>query len=333
MARAKIGYAAMLEQFGPSEVARPVRPRRGGRLLRRHGRRPLPAVGARSRAQASFVWKVLTAAGERTHGRPRPGRDLPVVPHAPGDRRAGRGDAGRDVPGPALARPRVGRGAQRARRRRLLARGAGADQPHVRGHRDHRQALHAARTSSTTAGSSRWRRAGCGRCPRSAPPIYVATAGPVTAKRTGQFADGIITVGRARGEDRDGLRASSTRARARPARIRRRCRRSCSSTCRGRRHGRGGGRERGARVAERRHEVPQAGHPLAAATSSRWRSWSGPRTSRAACSSRPTSRCTAARSSGTWTWASTRSTCTTSAATRREWIDAFGREVLPKLTS
>ncbi len=31
--------------------------------------------------------------------------------------------------------------------------------------------------------------------PEKAPPIYIATAGPVTAKRTGQFADGIITVG------------------------------------------------------------------------------------------------------------------------------------------
>jgi len=31
--------------------------------------------------------------------------------------------------------------------------------------------------------------------PQKAPPIYVATAGPITAKRTGKFADGIITVG------------------------------------------------------------------------------------------------------------------------------------------
>jgi alkanesulfonate monooxygenase SsuD/methylene tetrahydromethanopterin reductase-like flavin-dependent oxidoreductase (luciferase family) len=31
--------------------------------------------------------------------------------------------------------------------------------------------------------------------PEKAPPIYIATAGPVTAKRTGQFADGLITVG------------------------------------------------------------------------------------------------------------------------------------------
>jgi G6PDH family F420-dependent oxidoreductase len=31
--------------------------------------------------------------------------------------------------------------------------------------------------------------------PQKAPPIYVATAGPITAKRTGKFAEGIITVG------------------------------------------------------------------------------------------------------------------------------------------
>jgi alkanesulfonate monooxygenase SsuD/methylene tetrahydromethanopterin reductase-like flavin-dependent oxidoreductase (luciferase family) len=31
--------------------------------------------------------------------------------------------------------------------------------------------------------------------PPKAPPIYIATAGPITARRTGQFADGIITVG------------------------------------------------------------------------------------------------------------------------------------------
>ncbi len=31
--------------------------------------------------------------------------------------------------------------------------------------------------------------------PETAPPILVATAGPITAKKTGRFADGIITVG------------------------------------------------------------------------------------------------------------------------------------------
>jgi alkanesulfonate monooxygenase SsuD/methylene tetrahydromethanopterin reductase-like flavin-dependent oxidoreductase (luciferase family) len=31
--------------------------------------------------------------------------------------------------------------------------------------------------------------------PAETPPIYIATAGPVTAKKTGQYADGLITVG------------------------------------------------------------------------------------------------------------------------------------------
>jgi alkanesulfonate monooxygenase SsuD/methylene tetrahydromethanopterin reductase-like flavin-dependent oxidoreductase (luciferase family) len=31
--------------------------------------------------------------------------------------------------------------------------------------------------------------------PDEPPPIYIATAGPVTAKKTGQYADGLITVG------------------------------------------------------------------------------------------------------------------------------------------
>ena len=35
------------------------------------------------------------------------------------------------------------------------------------------------------ASTSAWRRCGCGRCPTTPPPIYVATAGPITAKKTG----------------------------------------------------------------------------------------------------------------------------------------------------
>ncbi len=48
-----------------------------------------------------------------------------------------------------------------------------------------------ARRASSTSSS----RPGCGRCPRSPPQILVATAGPVTAKRAGRHADGLITVG------------------------------------------------------------------------------------------------------------------------------------------
>ena len=40
-----------------------------------------------------------------------------------------------------------------------------------------------------------------------------------------------------------------------------------------------------------------------------------------------------ARSRSSSTSASTRSTCTTSGATRPKWIEVFGRDVLPKLTA
>jgi G6PDH family F420-dependent oxidoreductase len=36
--------------------------------------------------------------------------------------------------------------------------------------------------------------------PEQTPPIYIATAGPVTAKKTGQYADGLITVGAPEGK-------------------------------------------------------------------------------------------------------------------------------------
>jgi hypothetical protein len=65
--------------------------------------------------------------------------------------------------------------------------------------------------------------------PEKAPPIYIATAGPVTAKRTGQFADGLITVG-APEEKIEMVFGKFEEGPARPARTRRRCPRSCSST-------------------------------------------------------------------------------------------------------
>ena len=59
--------------------------------------------------------------------------------------------------------------------------------------------------------------------PETPPPIYVATAGPITAKRTGRLCDGLITVGAPEGKIESDLRALRARARARPARIRDAC--------------------------------------------------------------------------------------------------------------
>ena len=170
VSRPHVGYAAMLEQFGPQEVTDYTV--------------AAEAAGFTGVMAADHCAAMGPSAGpgavrlERPHGdgrthqrRPRPRRHVSVVPLPPERRRAGVGDAGRHVPGPALARARLGRGAQRARHRAVLARGPRASAAHVGSHRDHPEALHAARTSSTEASSSSWRRCACGRWP-TPPPIY-----------------------------------------------------------------------------------------------------------------------------------------------------------------
>ena len=98
-----VGYAAMLEQFHPTEAVALTA------LAEEHGFSGCMAADhfqpwVPQQGQASFVWNVLTAVGERTTRRPRPRRDLPVVPVPPGDGRPGRRHARGDVPGPLLAR-------------------------------------------------------------------------------------------------------------------------------------------------------------------------------------------------------------------------------------
>ena len=89
--------------------------------------------------------------------------------------------------------------------------------------------------------------------------VYVATAGPVNAKRTGRLADGMITVGRGRREDRDALGAFAEGAReagkdpTRDAQAPPDPRQLGADRA-------GGDRQRDARMAERRDAVPQAGH-------------------------------------------------------------------------
>src|SRR5690242_13517402 len=65
MTRAKVGYAAMLEQFGPQEVvgysAKAEACGFEGVMAADHFQPWVPQHG-----QAAFVWNVLTALGERT---------------------------------------------------------------------------------------------------------------------------------------------------------------------------------------------------------------------------------------------------------------------------
>ncbi len=125
----------------PDRADRLLRGGRGSRLLGRDGCRPSPAVGPG--AGPSRLRVGVHGRRRGTHqGRYRPRRHVPVVPDAPGRHRPGRGNARRHVPGSLLAGPGIGRGAERARRRRVLAGGARADQSDVRGHRDVQPPLH-----------------------------------------------------------------------------------------------------------------------------------------------------------------------------------------------
>ena len=90
MTRAKVGYAAMLEQFGPQEVvgysAEAEAAGFQGVMAADHFQPWVPQQG-----QAAFVWNVLTALGERTKYALGPGCTRPpfrfppalVAPAAP----------------------------------------------------------------------------------------------------------------------------------------------------------------------------------------------------------------------------------------------------------
>ena len=137
-----IGYAAMLEQFHPTDLldwcaAAEATGFEAGFMVSEHFHPVDPAAGPE---RLRLV----------VHGRARPadepalrdGGDVPGVPLPPGRDRARGGDARGDVPGPLLPRPRRRRGAQRARRRRRLAGDRHPQLDDVRVDRDHQQAVH-----------------------------------------------------------------------------------------------------------------------------------------------------------------------------------------------
>lgn len=193
MTRAHIGYAAMLEQFHPTEAvefsAHAERAGFTGVMAADHFQPWVPQQG-----QAAFVWNVLTALAERTQGDLGPGVTCPsfrfhpsIVAQAsatleamhPGRFWLGLGS------GEALNEHVVGgywpEPAERLKRmweaieiiQKLFT---GKDVKH-------------AGSYFTLETSRLWT------MPDPAPPIYIATSGPITAKRAGKTVDGIITPG------------------------------------------------------------------------------------------------------------------------------------------
>jgi coenzyme F420-dependent glucose-6-phosphate dehydrogenase len=197
MADLTIGYAAMLEQFAPSEVVgyTALAEQHGfsGCMAADHFQPWVPAQG-----EASFVWNVLAAVGERTTGDLGPGVTCPSFRFHPALVAQASATLEAMYPG----RHWLGLGSGEALNEHVV----GGYWPEV-GERsgrlfeavelitklfdasaEGRDIKH--RGQYFTMETSRlWT------MPDSPPPVLVATAGPINAKRTGRLADGIITVG------------------------------------------------------------------------------------------------------------------------------------------
>ena len=192
-----VGYAAMLEQFDPREAVELTA------LAEQHGFSGCMAADhfqpwVPQQGQASFVWNVLAAVGERTNGDMGPGVTCPsfrfhpaIVAQAAATLEVmypgrswlglGTGEALNEHVVPSYW-PEAGE-----RSRRMWEAVALINQlftASLRG-RDTKFAGEFFRMETTRL----WTMS------EQAPPVLVATAGPVNAKKTGMFADGIITVG------------------------------------------------------------------------------------------------------------------------------------------
>ncbi len=195
MAQAKIGYAAMLAHFGPREVvdnsAAAEAAGFSGVMAADHFQPWVPQQG-----QASFVWNVMTAIGERTKGDVGPGVTCPSFRMHPAIVAQASATLATMYPG----RHWLGLGSGEALNEHIL----GQYWPETP-ERINRmfEAIEIIRKLFGSRGKDvkhegkfyKLESTRLWTMPDEPPPIFVATAGPVTAKKTGMYADGLITVG------------------------------------------------------------------------------------------------------------------------------------------
>jgi coenzyme F420-dependent glucose-6-phosphate dehydrogenase len=195
VADAQIGYAAMLEQFGPTDVVdlsvKAEAAGLSGVMAADHFQPWVPQQG-----NAAFVWNVMTAIGERTVGDVGPGVTCPSFRMHPAIVAQASATMAAMYPG----RFWLGLGSGEALNEHIVG-GYWPETPEriarmleaveiirkLFNSRD-KDVKHDGRFYKLES-TRLWT------MPAEPPPIYIATAGPVTAKRTGQLAEGIITVG------------------------------------------------------------------------------------------------------------------------------------------
>ncbi|MEO8908317.1 MAG: TIGR03557 family F420-dependent LLM class oxidoreductase [Microbacteriaceae bacterium] len=192
-----IGYAAMLEQFAPTEAvelsAYAEAHGFSGVMAADHFQPWVPAQG-----QASFVWSVLAAIGERTTGDFGPGVTTPTFRWHPAMVAQASATLGAMYPG----RHWLGVGSGEAVNEHIVG-GYWPEAPERINRMFEAVEIISKLFSGSLSGNDvkhsgpyfKLESTRLWTMPETAPQILVATAGPVTAKRAGRHADGLITVG------------------------------------------------------------------------------------------------------------------------------------------
>ena len=192
-----VGYAAMLEQFHPTEVIElsTYAERRGfsGVMAADHFQPWVPAQG-----QSAFVWNVLAALGERTVGDIGPGVTAPTFRWHPAMVAQASATLAAMYPG----RHWLGLGSGEALNEHIVA-GYWPEAPERINRMFEAIEIINKLFTASIAGKDvkhsgpfyKLESTRLWTMPAVAPEILVATAGPVTAKRAGRLADGLITVG------------------------------------------------------------------------------------------------------------------------------------------
>jgi G6PDH family F420-dependent oxidoreductase len=193
MSLAHVGYAAMLEQFGPVEVTDYTVAAEAagfrGVMAADHFQPWVPQQG-----QAAFVWNVLTAMGARTTGDLGPGVTCPSFRFHPAIVAQASATLAAMYPG----RHWLGLGSGEALNEHVTA--GYWPEPPERLERmwEAVELIGKLFTGKDVKHRGTYYRMETVRLwtmPDTPPPIYIATAGPLTAKRAGKLTDGIITPG------------------------------------------------------------------------------------------------------------------------------------------
>ncbi len=193
MGEASIGYAAALEQFPPRQVVELCE------AAERHGFRGVMAADhfqpwVPQQGQAAYVWNVLSALGERTAGDLGPGVTCPTFRNHPATVAQAAATLEALYPG----RTWLGLGSGEALNEHIVGTYWPEAPQRITMLFEAIEIIRKLFTGKDVKHSGDFFRLHSTRLwtmPETPPPILVATAGPITAKKTGARCDGIITPG------------------------------------------------------------------------------------------------------------------------------------------